>query len=237
MKNRGALSFRANSIHELNSLLSSSDISVPPRDQKRTTEDCERWSVYRFLSALNSARMLDFPLRLTKRERPDFEVQFSGESWGVEITEAVSQSYAHAVYLTVKEHPEAVIDLSLFPFDSDLSLSTIRNIINASKLTGSGWAGDQPERRFAEAVGEIVRSKTLKLLEEDFSKFERNLLVIYENLPLPSLSIETSKQYISEALAQYWIENRSFDSVYIETGETMLICDISGCESIGIPNL
>ena len=55
--------------------LSSIDTSVPPKppiEKGRTTEDCERRSICHLLSTLTKYEALQYPIKVIKRERPDF---------------------------------------------------------------------------------------------------------------------------------------------------------------------
>ncbi|WP_260295935.1 hypothetical protein [Sedimenticola hydrogenitrophicus] len=231
------MNLNAEGTEDLDSQLSNIDISVPPREEDRTTEDCERWSIARFLATLNRTGELIFPIVVSKRERPDFSIELDNESWGVEITEAIPTSYARALVIAAKENPEAVIDMSLFKYGEEKSLEEIREIVNASTLTGPGWAGNGAEQELAEAVNQVVSKKTEKLRNHEFSKFPINILLIYENMPLSSLNLETAKEFISEALSSYWDEAETFDRVFIESDNTMLDFNAQSQQIVGIPEL
>ena len=177
----------------------------------------------RFLAALNGAGELQFPLSVIKRERPDFSVEVGAEVWGVEITEAIPTTYARALSIAANENPEAMIDISLFKYGEEKSLEEIRDIVNASKLTGPGWAGKGAEEQLSLAISRVVSLKTQKLRKEGFSKFPSNILLIYENMPLPSLDLGAASALIAEKLSTYWGEEETFHRVYIESGSKMLV--------------
>jgi hypothetical protein len=130
---------------------------------------------------------IDFPLRVTKREKPDFQICSGSRALGVEVTEAIPTDYARASALAKKENPDALIDISLFKLGETKTREEIRQICNQRKLAGEGWAGDSAEHELAEAVRSITDSKTEKLRKPDFDKYPRNLLLIYDNMPLPLL--------------------------------------------------
>jgi len=77
--------------------LSSVDLHVSERgnkEDKRTTEQVERWSICRFLATYGNTRFVRYPLVVEKRERPDYCLNSRGLLIGVEITEAVSEDMA-----------------------------------------------------------------------------------------------------------------------------------------------
>jgi len=158
---------------ELNSKLKNIDISVPLRGEGRTTGDCERWSICRFLSTLNQVGEIEFPIDVQKQERPDFYVHSGDRELGIEHTEAIPADYAKAMVIAERENPDAIIDMSLFKFGEQKSLDEIRNIIHASELTGDGWAGNNAEAELADSIKNVVLGKTKKLKKDGFMKFEK----------------------------------------------------------------
>ena len=135
----------ANSNAELIKALTSINIGVLPRNEGRTKEQCERWLICRWLSTLTTVNGINFPLRVTKREKPDFQIYSGSLTLGVEVTEAIPTDYARASALAERENPDASIDISLFKFGETKTLKEIRQICNQRKLTGEGWAGDSAE--------------------------------------------------------------------------------------------
>jgi hypothetical protein len=231
------MNLSAEGTDDLNIQLSNIDISVPPREEDRTTEDCERWSMARFLATLNHYGHLQFPVLVNKRERPDFLVEAGGESYGVEITEAIPTAYARALVIAAKENPEAMVDMSQFKYGEEKTLEEIREIVNASKLTGDGWAGKSAEKELAQAIRQVVSHKTQKLRQEGFSKFSSNILLVYENMPLPHLDLEAASAFIANELSAYWNESETFDHVYIESNNEMLAFHANGQGLETIPEL
>jgi hypothetical protein len=65
------------------------DYSVPRRTEGRRSYHRERYCVVRYLTALARSSLLKFPLRVEKRESPDFLLHLpDGTVTGIEITEA-----------------------------------------------------------------------------------------------------------------------------------------------------
>lgn len=88
------LNINANSVRDLIDMLRNIDISVPLRTKGQTTEQCERWSICRFLSTYAETNLLEFPLEVVKRERPDFLLSLPSRQVGLEITEAIPHAWA-----------------------------------------------------------------------------------------------------------------------------------------------
>ncbi|MCG8426999.1 MAG: hypothetical protein MI754_06555 [Chromatiales bacterium] len=221
----------------MNLKLAEIDITVPPRHEGRTTEDRERWSILRFLATLNQQERIDFPLSLTKRERPDFHIRIAGRDWGVEITEAIPTDYAKALAIAANLDPDVVIDRSLFKFGEKKSIEEILEIIESSKLTDCSWVSEHAAQDFASAIQTIVSNKTEKFRKAGFEKFQTNILLIYENMPVPKLERRSALTFTTDILEPYWQEEERFDYVYIESGEAMLCLHQGGHELIRINNL
>ena len=196
------------------------DISVPPIDQGRTTEHCEKWSICRLLSTLTKYQGLEFPIKLTKRERPDFCLHTGQRQIGIEFTEAIQADYARARVLPEANSDESIIDPSLFKWGvPKKSLAELRSIASKTKLTGPGWIGNEMEDEWSVAISDVSRRKTSKLNSQGFSKFDKSWLLIYDNLD--SGNIDLSCAYLVKELVDYWSEN-SFDKIFVETGNFVI---------------
>ena len=79
---------------ELLEALSRIDISVPFRTEGRTTEDCERWAICRFLSTFADTRLIQYPCKIIHEDKPDFILIHSSQKIGIEVTEVVPQNRA-----------------------------------------------------------------------------------------------------------------------------------------------
>ena len=86
------------------------DISVPPIEQGRTTQHCEKWSICRLLATLIKYHALEFPIKVTKGERPDFCLHTGQKQIGIEFTEAIQPDYARARVLPEAKSDESTID-------------------------------------------------------------------------------------------------------------------------------
>lgn len=74
---------------------------VPQRGAGRTKTHTEIYCISRLLNSL-PVESLSLPIRLLKRERPDFELHLANETIGIEHTEGIAQNAAHKNVLRTK---------------------------------------------------------------------------------------------------------------------------------------
>ncbi len=167
---------------ELISKLSTIDISVPARTEGRTTEHTERYCMCRLLSTLAESDYLTYPVRVIKREKPDFSISSSGRAIGIEVTEATSKDYSAYLALHEREAPDDhLIEPGLFYHGKITTLEEKRKYISKSCLSADGWVGDSIERDCLLYIKDAISAKCNKLAEYD--TFDENWLLIYENTP------------------------------------------------------
>ena len=177
--------------------------------------------MYRCLSSIAKHNFLRYPVKLTKRERPDWLLELGKERIGCEITEAVSSEKLRAESLPEARAEGAVLDVSLFKHGQDQrSLDDLREIAAREKLTGSGWAGDSVEKEYAAIVYDVAQKKTTTLNKEGFEKFDENWLLIYCNYNLPILDQIKAASFCRQTLESYWGSN-SFDKIFVEKGDSI----------------
>ena len=58
----------------------------------RTQDKKEWWCLRRYVFSLSGVMSLDFPIEITKGERPDFRCIFGGSRLGIEVAEATHPS-------------------------------------------------------------------------------------------------------------------------------------------------
>ncbi len=200
---------------QLITLLSNSDISVPPRNEGRTKEHVERWSLFRVLATLAEAGMLAYPLSTKKSERPDYVVTQGNMLTGFEITEAINPQYAQAQSLPEAQDKKKIIDAGYFKWGQKYSLDKLRDITSRTNLSAPPWVGNDVEREYAQMISDVVKKKTVILNKAGFNRYQKNNLVIYVNQILPILVFHKATELCSEVLQNYW-EASSFDNVYVE---------------------
>ncbi len=222
---------RANSKGELLSILKVIDIRVPARNKGRKKGHCESWSIFRLLATLAKHNAIYFPIQLTKRERPDFLLKTADKYIGVEVTEAINPEYAKAATLPEANTEAAIIDPSLFKWGTPRrKLDELRLIVFQKKLNGPGWEGNSVETEYANAILNVMMSKTEKLRALGFDKFTENWLVIYCNITLPALNLDEANLLFAKKAMNYWSIN-SFSRVFVERG-TIIISYSRDCMEI-----
>jgi hypothetical protein len=158
--------FAAASDHEIRSLLSQVDATVPPRTQGRTRDHRELYCIVHYLRTLEQSGLLRYPFKLTKSEGPDFIVEMGSHQFGLEVTEAGSP-----------EHQRATTKLEKSPQGSLLEGNAVR--APREPLRGRGYIGDEPERLWTAQVLAAIRKKTEQLSTyRDLPDYQ---LLIYDN--------------------------------------------------------
>ena len=217
------MNFEAQSEYELLSVLSEADISVLPRGAGRTNDQIEKWVMFRALSTLCANGLLEYPLRLIKRESPDFLLVCADKAIGCEITEAVNGEYLKAKSLPEANKERSIVDASKFKWGTPKrSLDDLRKIASKDILTGPGWTGNSVEVEFAKLVFDVTIRKTTTLNKTGFNNFPSNYLLIYCNQPLPILDIVEGSSICHKQLASYW-SDITFDQILVEKGNNIVV--------------
>lgn len=222
--------FAQSSAHLLQ-LLGAIDISVPPRGEGRTSDHCERWSICRFLATYADSELLEFPLRLEKRERPDFLVSLPHEDVGIEVTEAVPADWARVAAHSQKQDGDDVAFLHRFrPGENLRSVDEVKRIATGASW-GAAWAGDSPERDWAEAMVHFVMQKVKTFAKPGFGRFASNWLLIYDNWPLPDVDRASAAGYFMRRLLDL-NQSLPFERIFVESGQSIWqLCagELSSC--------
>lgn len=174
-------------ISDLGSYLRALNVTVPGRGSGRTSGMVEVYGVVRLLASRSYA-LSEFPLRLIKRERPDFMLVLNGEEVGVEHTEAISQNDAKEAAL----RDQGVGPDTYFAKPTSLdervkSSKELATEIEADEMS-DGWSGESVELGWAEAMARFVEKKTVSAQRPGYTRFARNWLVVYDQWPAPMLN-------------------------------------------------
>ena len=214
------LNFR--SIQNYNELLlelKQVDISVPGRINGRKTDHTETYTICRLLATLAETDCLTYPLSVSHQDRPDILIQLENSMIGVEITEAISQQYAEYCALAEREFPDVFLEPAHFRWGSPkLTVKQMRKLLRQSQLNSGGWEGNRPEQEWAEFILSAIQMKLQKLAHPDFTKFEKNWLSIYDNLPLPHINLEKALTFLRPLIQNCWYCSPGFDKFFIEHG-------------------
>ena len=196
-------------------------IDVPPRAQDPATDAREQWQMHHLLRALLAARQLTLPVRLYKREAPDFVLQTAKMRIGVETREAINPDYVQAQVHPAAQGDDAVVDPSLYKWGTQgRPSSQIREEAGRTQLSGHPWMGDSVEQEFAQSIIDVVREKHYKL-HSHYARFDSDRLLIYHNQPSPQIHIDKARVYTANILVDYW-NQLGFDTVYVHKYNWML---------------
>ena len=196
-------------------------IDVPPRAQGSATDAREQWQMHHLLRALLAARQLVLPVRLYKREAPDFVLQTGDIRIGIETREAINPDYVKAQVHPAAQGDDAVVDPSLYKWGTQgRPRSQIREEAGRTQLSGHPWMGDSVEREFAQSIKDVVFEKHCKL-RSHYTRFDSDRLLIYHNQPSPQIHIDKARVYTAEILVDYW-NQLGFDAVYVHKYNCML---------------
>lgn len=226
------------SSHALVQALSAIDISVPMRTEGRSTYHTERWSICRLLATLDANGKLIFPLELEHSDRPDFRVVQGGLTMGIEVTEAIPEQYAAYCALAEREFPDPILEPAHFKWDAPkLTTDEMRVLLRQDQLSGEPWVGDQPEREWAAQMKRTVDTKSATMQKLGFSCFEKNCLLIYDNLPLPGLDLGKATELLRSELDAQADAAIKFDTIYVEHGGQVVEFSKLGAQSMNVRDL
>ena len=217
------MNIQAEHPEELLEILRGIDMDVPLRTEGRKTEHTERYSICYLLSSLTNAGLLNFPISLSHEDRPDFVLSVPGTTIGIEHTEAVPQNEAAKDALRENGIGSEIHFLSrAIPGEKRRKSKQLRTEIIADN-PGDGWAGEQVEREWAEAMEFFLQEKVRKLNADGFKRHKENWLLIYDNWPLPNVDRAKALSYLQNILERQEVE---FEHIYVLSGE--YLCEISG---------
>ena len=191
--------------------LSTMNTTVSPRHCGRTKEHTEQAAICNFLTTFAEANIFDYPLNVVRREQPDFILATSLGRIGIEITEAVRRSDAHADSMGI----DAIRMINKEPsLNEALTNKEAREIAEGKQPDSPGWEGNEVEDRWAEDMFSIIFKKKDKF--PNYEKCSKNWLCIYDNLDLPMLNRRLATENLSLKLQSS--KDVPFDRIFIEFG-------------------
>ncbi len=220
---------------ELQSRLASINVKVPARAAGRKKEHVEIYAIVRLLGTL-PRKPSDFPLRLTKRERPDFLVQCGVRMIGVEHTEAISENAAKEAFLRSKGHGPDVYFVRQASVDEPRKSSKQLITEIEADRSGPAWVGDSVEREWAAAMAHFIAQKVASTNGAGFDLFEENWLLVYDNWIAPGLEREKGLMLLRtelQAIDPWQVFSRIFtldENVLLEiSSDTSLFHHVNHC--------
>jgi hypothetical protein len=207
------LILRADKADEFRVRLGGLEIDVPARSEGRTTHQVERYSVAHLLITLPVER-ISFPLMLTHRDRPDFLLEMPSGDLGIEHTEAVPENIANAQAMRERGlGPDVYCIPRARPGEPRKTADQLRCEIEADE-PGDGWYGNAPKREWAEAMAHYVKAKLPKAMEDGFTRYPENWLVVYDNWPLPPFNYSNAAPFLVQHLNELGAFS-VFDAIFV----------------------
>jgi len=197
--------------------LGKQDVSVPARTGGRTPQHCERRTAFRLIATWAAENLLEYPLQITHQDKPDFLLCYQGHQIGVEVTEAVSEEWAATDALA--EQMDKVVPLLQDQFKRGTPKRTAaqRRELLENQSHGPGWGDFGMDREWAASMMDCIFRKTRSLSRSGFTKCEKNLLLIYDNLPAFRLPRPQPIDYLIEELKPYFAEQLRYDGILIDS--------------------
>jgi len=211
---RFRMQMKADSRTDLERIFKEALSSVPARGQGRNKLHTEPWVAFHSLHALAVSSQICFPITLTRRDKPDYHLHTSDGSIGIEITEAVPESYARAIAIANCEFPDLpILSRALLNLSDDATNAQIREAIEDCKalldepddatnarirepITDSrsnrGWPGGSIEDYWFQFMLRRLEVKRATASQPGFKLFDENWLLIYDNLPLPPIDFRSA---------------------------------------------
>lgn len=220
-----------NNIQEVNTFLESIDISVPGRNEGRKTEHTERYSIISFLLKTKNEVFTDFPAKLIHYDKPDFRILTKKISIGIEVTESIPEQLARANYLLDHHFPNGgLLEPVFFGWDApERTNDEIIEILKKSneRLIGQPSYGNSIEVKWMRGIYDCIKNKTQKLNKDDFEKYSKNWLLIYDNQTRIFLDSNYLLVEFPSVLNEYFNDtiNIIFDKIIIETGNDFYFID------------
>lgn len=206
---------------ELLRALRSIDIAVPPRgDGRDQRTHVEPYVICHLLAALASAKKLDYPVSLKRRDRPDFELTLGNCCIGVEVIEAIEKDYGHyaAKANDIESKEIILLEPGHFRNGRNRTRKKIEALLAQYRPTRPFY-GNEPEREWASHVAHRITLKQQKLAQ--YENFGANWLVLYDNLHFPKVNLRTAVGLLGALLPKRHA-SPAFDAVFIESDASII---------------
>lgn len=205
----------------------------------------EKLCMLRLLSTLGRYGELQFPIEIiVERERPDFECSFCASPVGIEVTKATTELYERAYAVREKSYPNAWLELNHFKWGAtNKTNDEISKILEIShnKFTAPAIYGNYIEHQWAKGMEQCLTEKNKKLNEAEFDKFDKNWLLIFDNLKSTNFNYEIAINKLVHTLRNYWMNKPSiktrFDRLIIESKKSLYIFENSRFSEFVVSNM
>ncbi len=160
------------------------DIEIGPRNSGRQQEKQEIFTLINFLKVRKGNADIDYPIRINKRESPDFDIVENKYSYGLEITELTNELY-QALMTYCEFHPEFTYEPSSIDYGMTMRNTDWKNLLKrvGEPLSSKGWSGNQAEDYSAKWGRDAIIKKSKKINEWKKS-YEGDInILLYSNSP------------------------------------------------------
>lgn len=213
-------------------------LKPPPRkDRKKDHKYTEIWAIRCFLEVVAQSGLLDYPLCVEHRERPDIVLSSRIGKTGIEITEAVPEAEARADALlehresstkTVLEDMPGMRFVPANRYGEKRTRKEIEDIArNRDPTQLRPSMGDSWERNWVEAMVCITKHKAGKFATPGFVSYDRNWLLIYDNWsPAPTGGCQMVAKLLAQQLFNCEWRN-PFEKIFILKGDGQTVWEFS----------
>lgn len=217
------LELESSSVQDLIKQIQAIDIAVTAKRGQERQEQCETWSICRFIASMANEGLIEFPFRLSGRESPDFVIQLGQLTAGIEVTDACNEQYQHARHLT-EDIPGAFLEPSSFTHGM-LPSKKYRPPIGrpGQPLVGRGRQGNESDKEWIKYVADSIDKKSELLLKSHFTKFDEDWLLIYMNAPTGPIHLEYARKLFEDLMLQYWLRDVTFSKVAISSQDLIFL--------------
>ncbi|HMW48157.1 MAG TPA: hypothetical protein PKC70_07660 [Cellvibrionaceae bacterium] len=165
----------------------------------RVSHQTEVFAVVRLLRHLCNQNELNYPIRLYKNERPDFQLHAPNIQIGIEHTEVVCPNVAQLDALRERgKIPDIYFARKSIPGEKKLSAKKLIEEVKNSHLQPP-WMGIEPEENWAAAMAHNIYRKDSNYRFQLDAESEQ-WLILYDNWRAPALDLELALSKLLELI-------------------------------------
>ncbi len=203
METYKTMNFKAENKAALLDILRSIDIVGPLMSGARSKEYTEPYAMAHLLSSLAVGdHLLTFPLELIYREspndKPDFLLTMGGKKIGIEHTDARPENEQHKDVLRRSEgiEPPPHFVTPVEPDDPKRATEELRKEIEKNAHKGGWGAQDHTDQEWSRVMLNVIDKKEEKLLKPEFSRYDKDWVLIRDAWPFVSVDPENATGYL-----------------------------------------
>lgn len=215
----------ANNLEELYEIVAKLPVKSPLLKKHNHTNNREMFSLAIYLVKAAQYGFLDFPIRVDKREAPDFLLTVNGHEIGLEHRDIGSERAHRTTSQNFSGFPDLRLvryrNLPFSPFGLRQSRSRRKKSLQRQRKTGKGR---NTERRWVKQAYHGVLDKIRLLNKSHFAHYEQNDLVLYDCTLLRVYQMKRALKTLRghlETSERYKKAEIHFDTVTIITNRTV----------------